>query len=294
MVIFALAAALLYGGADFLGGVAARRASPLAVIALTMPAGVIILVAVLAAGRGVPGLSGLTAVGGGWAPAAWAVGGGAVGTAGLIAFYRGFATASMSVVAPVSALVSTVLPVAIALAGGERPGVTVIVGAPLCLAAIVLVSAERARSDAPRARLRGLAYGVAAGAAFGLFFVFLKYAGQDAGHNEVLWLVTVQRLTGSVLAFAILAVTRTKPPWRGGADRGLLRIALISGAADAAANVCYVMAAQSGQFGLAVVITSLYPGTTVLLARLLLRERMRLVQRVGLLLAAAGVVLVTV
>jgi len=293
LVIFAFSAALLYGGADFLGGVAARRATPLAVIALTMPAGAVILLAILAAGRGVPGLGGLTAVGGGWASAGWAIGGGAVGAAGLIAFYRGFATASMSVVAPVSALVSTVLPVAIALAGGERPGITVIAGAPLCLAAIVLVSAERTDSAAPRARLRGVAYGVTAGAAFGLFFVFLKYAGQNGGHDTALWLVTVQRLTGSVLALVMLAITRTQPPWRGGADRGLLRIALISGAADAAANVCYVMATQTGQFGLAVVITSLYPGMTVLLARLVLRERMRLVQRIGLLLAAAGVVLVT-
>ena len=70
-------------------------------------------------------------------------------------------------------------------------------------------------------------------------------------------------------------------------------IALVSGVIDAAANVCYVLATRAGLFGLAVVITSLYPGVTVLLARLLLGERMRWLQRAGLLLAAAGVVLVT-
>src|SRR5579859_876981 len=286
MIIFALTAALLYGGADFLGGVAARRTHPLAVAALTMPAGAAVLLLVVLAGRGITALHGLTGLGSSWPAAAWAVGGGVVGAAGLVAFYRGFATAAMSVVAPVSALVSTVLPVGVALAGGERPGVTAVAGALLCLAAIVLVSAQH--EDKARSRLRGLGFGCAAGAAFGLFFICLKNAGLYASHDSVLYLVTLQRLAGSVLAFGLLAITRTRPPWRGGADRALLRIALISGVADAAANACYVMATRAGQFGLAVVITSLYPGTTVLLARLVLGERMRAVQQIGLVLAAAG------
>jgi len=75
---------------------------------------------------------------------------------------------------------------------------------------------------------------------------------------------------------------------------GFAGIALVSGAVDAAANVCYVLATRAGLFGLAVVITSLYPGITVLLARVLLDERMRWLQRAGLLLAAVGVLLVTV
>jgi drug/metabolite transporter (DMT)-like permease len=307
VIIFALTAAVLYGGADFLGGMAARRANPIAVTSLTLPAGALILLLVMLAGRGVPGLSTLVTIGGGWDAMAWAITGGIVGAVGLTAFYRGFATAAMSVVAPVSALVSTVLPVGVALAGGERPTVLVVAGALTCLVAIVLVSAESssgrgqkgaeageageaaAASESRSRRLRGLGYGIAAGAAFGMFFVCLKYASHDA----VLWPVLVQRLAGSGLAFAMLAATRTRPPWRGGADRGLLRIALASGAGDAAANVCYVLATRAGQFGLAVVITSLYPGMTVLLARLVLGERMRMVQRIGLLLAAAGIVLVT-
>lgn len=286
MVILALAAALLYGSADFLGGVAARRASPFAVMALTMPAGALVMLAVAAGGAAFG--DGLGP--GAWAGAAWAVAGGVAGAVGLAAFYAGFARAPMSVVAPVSALVSTVLPIGVAVAGGERPGLPVILGAVACLAAIVLVSAhsDGAAPAARSARLRGLGYGVLAGASFGLFFLFMKYAG----HSAVLWPVAVQRVTGSVVALVALAATRTRPIWRGAGSR-LPLIALVSGAVDATANVCYILATRAGEFGLAVVITSLYPGATVLLARLVLRERVRAIQQIGLALAAIGIVLVT-
>ena len=322
MLILALAAAVLYGTADFLGGVGARRASPFAVIALTMPAGAVVVLGVAVTGATFArGAFGAAAVFGGWGGLAWAVAGGVVGAAGLVAFYAGFASAPMSVVAPVSALVSTVLPVGAAIAGGERPTAAVIVGAVACLAAIILVSMESgtrpagaagpASSAASSSRLRGLGYGVLAGASFGLFFLFLK----NAGHSGVLWPVAVQRVTGSVLALLALAVSRTTPLWAGAGDRKdgqdgryssriahlfravagrpVLGIALASGAIDATANVCYILATRAGEFGLAVVLTSLYPGATVLLARFVLRERMRAVQQVGLALAAAGVVLVT-
>ena len=135
-------------------------------------------------------------------------------------------------------------------------------------------------------RLRALGYGAAAGAGFGLFFIFLKNAGQSG----VLWPVAISRSAGTVVAFGIALATRTRLRFGRG---GITGIALISGALDAAANVCYVLATRVGLFGLAVVITSLYPGMTVLLARVLLGERMRWLQRAGSLLAAAGVVLVT-
>ena len=284
MLILALTAAALYGTADFLGGVAARRASPFAVISLTMPAGalvVLVVIGTVALTRG-----GVLVAFGGWDAAGWAAAGGVAGSLGLIAFYAGFASAPMSVVAPVSALVSTVLPVGVAMADGERPSVSVVVGALICLAAIVLVSAEP-RAARSAHKLLGLGYGIAAGAAFGLFFLFLR----NAGHAAVLWPVAVQRLTGTVVALAAFAIFR---PERGAISKQLLRVALVSGALDSAANVCYVLATRMGMFGLAVVVTSLYPGMTVLLARYVLHERMRTVQQVGLLLAAAGVILVSV
>jgi drug/metabolite transporter (DMT)-like permease len=308
VTILALAAAALYGTADFLGGVASRRASVLAVLALTVPAGaaVMVVVALLGEAPGLGALLGHGALGtpssvGGWAAAAWAAGSGVFGALGLISFYAGFASAPISVVAPVAALVSAVLPVGVAVAGGERAGTAVIAGGLLCLIAIVLVSAQpgpqEARQPGGRRRAEGrviasgrllaVGYGVAAGVGFGLFFIFLKNAGQSG----VLWPVAISRSAGTVVAFGLALATRTRPwPGRGA---GVAGIALVSGAIDAAANVCYVLATRVGLFGLAVVITSLYPGITVLLARLLLGERMRGLQRVGLVLAAVGVVLVT-
>ncbi|HEX6522710.1 MAG TPA: DMT family transporter [Streptosporangiaceae bacterium] len=334
MLILALAAAVLYGTADFLGGVASRRASALAVMAVTMPAGaLVVLAAALAGATFAHGIFSANSFGT-WQGAAWAAAGGVAGAVGLAAFYSGFARAPMSVVAPISALVSTVLPVAVAIVGGMRPGAPVIAGAAACLAAIVLVSVQHRDADNPpvsepkgrggawtgafppsppqvrqrrgkassssaleaseldnraSATLRGLAYGVVAGMSFGLFFLFLK----NAGHSAVLWPVVVQRVTGSVLALAVIAVAGIRPLWRGEVNRRLLAIALLSGVVDAIANVCYVLATRAGEFGLAVVLTSLYPGATVLLARLVLRERMRALQQFGLLLAAVGIVLVT-
>jgi drug/metabolite transporter (DMT)-like permease len=295
VTILALAAALLYGTADYLGGVASRRASVFAVLALTVPAGAVVMLLAALLGQ-LPGLGGLgmPSPAGSWAAVGWAAASGVCGAAGLIAFYAGFAAAPISVVAPVAALVSAVLPVGAAIAGGERPAGTVIAGGLICLVAIVLVSAQPADGAEARrgggrrqGRLLALGYGAAAGLGFGLFFLFLK----DAGQSGVLWPVAISRSAGTVVAVGIALATRTRPRFGRG---GVTGIALTSGAIDAAANVCYVLATRAGLFGLAVVITSLYPGVTVLLARLLLGERMRSLQRAGLLLAAAGVVLVTV
>jgi drug/metabolite transporter (DMT)-like permease len=326
VTILALAAAVLYGTADFLGGVASRRARVFAVLAITVPAGTVVVVVVAWLGQ-VMRLGGLLGHGdlgafisaGGWGAVGWAAASGVCGASGLIAFYAGFATAPISVVAPVAALVSTVLPVGVAIADGERPGASMVAGGLICLVAIILVSAPSARHGQDRrgtepdrrgtepdrrgaesdqrdhpgesrhaaaVRLRAFGYGVAAGAGFGLFFLFLKNAGQSG----VLWPVAISRTAGTLVAFAIALATRTRP-WQ--LDRAVIVIALISGAVDAAANVCYVLATRVGLFGLAVVVTSLYPGMTVLLARLLLGERMRWLQRAGLLMAAVGVVLLT-
>jgi drug/metabolite transporter (DMT)-like permease len=295
VTILALAAAVLYGTADFLGGVASRRARVFAVLATTVPAGAAVVLVVALLGEA-PGLGGLLGHGlgsptsMGWDAVGWAALSGICGAAGLIAFYAGFAAAPISVVAPVAALVSMVLPVGIAIAGGERLTARMLAGGLICLVAIVGVSMPAARRDGPdagAARLRGLAYGAAAGAGFGLFFLCLKNAGQSG----VLWPVAISRTAGTLVAVGIAVATKTLPWRRDGGGTGV--IALVSGAVDAAANVCYVLATRAGLFGLAVVITSLYPGMTVLLARWVLGERMRWLQRAGLLLAAAGVVLLT-
>ena len=293
VIAFALAAAALFGSADFLGGVASRRAKAASVLVISAPAGVLVIF-------GAAMLSGAPfhTTGLGWALAA-----GAAGGAGLIIFYGALAAGPMSVVAPVSALVSTVVPVGAALAMGERASAAVYAGAALCLVAIVLVSLEgmpdepggpgapvRPAATAPRHHVaaRGLGYGAASGLAFGIFFLFIR----NAGTSGVLWPVCMARVAGSLIILGAAAWLGTRPAGPG-AGRWVLPAAVAAGVLDASANVCYVLAARAGLFGMAVVITSLYPGITVLLARVVLGERMRAVQRIGLGLAAAGVAMVT-
>ena len=288
-MVFALAAAALFGSADFLGGVASRRARAASVLLISTPAGVVVIFAA-ALLTGAPFQAG----GLGWALAA-----GAVGGAGMIILYGGLAAGPMSVVAPVSALASTVVPVGAALAMGERASAVVYAGAALCLVAIVLVSMEGGRGSRPatgrdpgvarfRVAARGLGYGATSGLAFGVFFLFIR----NAGTAGVLWPVCLARVAGTVVILAAAAWLGTRPPGPG-AGRWVLPAAIGAGILDSTANVCYLLAARAGLFGVAVVITSLYPGITVLLARVTLGERMRAVQRVGLVLAAAGVAMVT-
>ncbi len=292
VTIFALTAAVLYGSADFLGGVATRHGQLLGVLPLSAGAGaVIVLAAAILSGQPVH-VAGL----------GWGIAGGVAGGVGLIIFYAGLAAGPMSVVAPVSALTATVLPVAVALAGGERATTVVYVGALLCLVAVVAVSSAGPRQPDRQGRgglrrrvttggfhVRAMGYGAAAGSTFGLFFVFLR----NASHSGTLWPVAAARLAGLGVILLVAAVTRSRPvPAR--ASGRLLLATVGSGVLDAGANIFYVVATRAGLFGLAVVLTSLYPGVTVLLARLTLGERLRAAQRAGLLLAGVGVLLVTI
>jgi drug/metabolite transporter (DMT)-like permease len=122
-----------------------------------------------------------------------------------------------------------------------------------------------------------------------MFFLFIR----NGGESGAFWPVAVARVAGTLIVLLAAAGTRTGPlRWR--PDARLFLTALGAGVLDAGANVCYALATRAGLFGLAIVLTSLYPGVTVLLARLVLGERMRWTQRAGLALAAAGVMLVAV
>jgi drug/metabolite transporter (DMT)-like permease len=287
VVVLGLAAAVLYGTGDFLGGLATRRVQVVVVLTLAETASVMVALPAAAMSPGPARLPGL----------AWGISSGLIGGLGLIIFYVGLATGPMSVVAPVSGLVSTVLPVAAALAEGERPGAGVYAGAVLCLTAIVLASSAGASNPADGTRAaprpgsprpgRAIGYGIASGVSFGLFFLLIRNAGQSGE----LWPVAAGRIGELSVILIAAAVLRRNPLPRGTGGR-LLLAAGGAGAIDVVANICYVAATRTGMFGLAVVLASLYPGVTVLLARTVLGERLRWVQRAGLGLAAIGIILV--
>ena len=281
VILLGLAAAVLYGSGDFLGGMATRRAHVLAVLTVVETAAVIAALTAAAIWPGPASLAGL----------AWGISAGLTGGLGLIIFYVGLATGPMSVVAPVSGLVSTILPVAVALAEGERPGAGVYAGALLCLVAIVLASSAGDTSAAARPGRAGpgraIGYGIASGALFGLFFLLIRNAGQSGE----LWPVAAGRIGELAIVLIAAAVLRRGLLPRGAGGR-LMLAAAGAGVIDVVANICYVAATRTGMFGLAVVLASLYPGVTVLLARVVLGERLRWVQRAGLGLAAIGILLV--
>jgi uncharacterized membrane protein len=281
VILLGLAAAVLYGGGDFIGGMATRRAHVLTVLTLAETAGVIAALAVALIAPGSASLTGL----------AWGFSAGLVGGLGLIIFYIGLATGPMSVVAPVSGLVSTVLPVAVALAWGERPGAGVYAGALLCLVAIVLASSagDTGTSRGAGRPGRAIAYGTASGTAFGLFFLLIRNAGQSGA----VWPVAAGRIGELVAVLGTALVLRRGLSARG-VDGRLLLAASFAGVIDVIANICYVAATRTGMFGLAVVMASLYPGVTVLLARVVLGERLRWIQRAGLALAALGILLIAI
>ena len=278
--MLALAAAVLYSTADFAGGIGSRQASALSFLAVSAPVGaVVMLAASLVAGGPV------TAGSLGWGLAA-----GVASGAGVIVFFAGLASGPVSVVAPLSALGAALLPVGVAVTEGERLSAAVLAGAVLCLAAVTLVSLEGRPSGSPAGRrpVTGLACGIAAGVAFGLYFLFIRNVASAGG----LWPLALSRGTASTIVLTAAAWRRRLPvlPGAGGRWTGM---ALAAGAGDVAASLLYVLAVRSGPFALAVVTTALYPAITVLLARLVLGERMRAVQRAGLALGAVGIILVT-
>ena len=274
-VVLALASAVVYGVADFCGGIASRRAAAAAVVALSQAAGLVVVALLL------PWLGGAPVPG----DLAWGAAAGVAGGAGLLLFYRALATGVMSVVAPVTAVSAAALPVLGGLALGERLGAAAVAGIVLALVAVVLVAAEGGLSSLRSARPATVAPALAAGAGFGLFFVLLERTGDDAGLTPLAASRVVSVLVVGGLALATVRSVRV--------PRRVLPVVLAAGVGDMAANALFLLATQAGgQLAVTGVLASLYPVSTVVLAQVLLRERLAGAQQAGLAVAAAAVVLI--
>jgi drug/metabolite transporter (DMT)-like permease len=275
-VVLALVSAVVYGASDFLGGLSSRRASVFGVVALAQLVGLVALLLLL------PWLGGPV----GRADLGWGVAAGLAGAAGLIVFFRTLARGVMSVVAPVTAVTAAAVPVLVGVLGGESIGPWATVGIVLALAAVVLVSAEGGLSALRTARPASLAPALAAGVAFGSFFVFLDRTSADAGLTPLV----AARLTSVCLAVALALAARQ--PLRVG--RATLPLVALSGLGDMTANALFLVSTQQeGPLAITGVLASLYPVSTVVLAQLVLRERLAGTQVAGLGTAVAAVVLIT-
>jgi drug/metabolite transporter (DMT)-like permease len=282
-ILVALASAVGYGGSDFAAGLAAREASVIQVTILAEAASVLVMLLV------VPWVSTqsppLTSV-------VWSAGAGLGGLMGAMSLYLGFRHAAFSVAAPVSAVASAGFSVLAGLLFGEHPSGLSLVGIALALPAIVGVSISPAPAGdgsgdgRSRRHAAGVAWGLLAGVGFAVLFIGLNRAGSSSD----LWPVAISQVT-ALLAVGLL-----------GAVRGQLRVpgprvgwlAVITGVAGAAGSLCFFIATHAGLLAVTAVITSLYPASTILLARLLLGERLTAIRVAGLCLAGASVGLIAV
>lgn len=283
-VVLALGAAVVFGSADFLGGLASRRRAALIVALGSQAAGFCALLVAL------PLLPSATV-----APRDLLLGalGGLFGSSGVVLLFRSLAKGPMSVVAPVAALTASVVPILAGVVQGERPGAPAVLGIAVALVAVVLITREGEDiavdgSGPVRAGIEVVVTALAAGALFGLFFVCLHHTGDDAGLYPLLG----ARLAS--LPFLALLIAARGDRLRDAVTGAGLPVVVVSGVLDMAANVLYLVALRHGLLAVVAAVTGLYPAATVVLAQTVLDERMRRTQVVGLGVAAVAATLVAV
>jgi drug/metabolite transporter (DMT)-like permease len=268
---FALAAAVSWGIGDFLGGLKSRSLRPVAVLVVAQPIGGALLgIWVAVRGEGLPGAAVL-----------WACLASVFGTLGLIAFYRGMAAGALSIVAPIAGA-GAAIPVVWGIAHGDNPSVYQELGFVAALAGVILSSWER-RPEAARLAA-GAGWAAVAMIAFGGYYIPMH----AASHDDFLWPAFVFRLTSTTII--VLAWLLLRPPRARRAD--VPALAAI-GILDTGGNVFFAAASERGVVSVVSILASLYPVATVLLARAVLHERVHRTQELGIVLALAGIVLVS-
>ncbi|MFD7003295.1 EamA family transporter [Streptomyces mirabilis] len=269
-LLLALGSSLAYGCADFLGGLGARKAHVLRTVMVAAPASLAVelLLWPLLGASFSPGALG------------WGAASGVASAAAFALLYRTLAIGPMNVLSPVTALVSAVLPVGVGLLQGEHLAATGLVGLPLALVAVMLVSAGHgAGSTRPSRTALLLAFG--AGGAIALQLVFLHQAPSDSGVAPLI----VGRAVSSAVTLAAAGLMHR----RLGPERPAYALSATAGVLDSVANLLFLLAARSGDLTVVAVITALYPAGTVLLARGVLAERIHRAQLAGLGTAAVAV-----
>jgi drug/metabolite transporter (DMT)-like permease len=267
-----LGAAAVWGGGDFAGGIATKRANVFRVVAGAHACGLLLMLLLTwLTGEPFPPGSSLQ----------WGVVAGISGAFGIAALYKGLAVGRMGVVAPVASVITGILPVLVGIRTEGMPDRLQLAGFALALVSIWLV----ARPSGEIHSHCGLGLAVLAGLLFGLFLV----AGKQAGHHGVFWPLVAARTASTLLMLIIVAFSpRDSRPLR----TALVPI-LISGLLDSAANAMFIAATRHGRLDVAAVLSSLYPASTVILARVLLKERLSVTQNAGIVGALLSVALIS-
>lgn len=271
-IVLALLSSFLWGSADFYGGVLSKRLSPYAVVGASQACGFVAITAVVLIGGRFDGSTD-------WV--GWALMAGCTGAAGLVLFYAALASGTMGVVSPIAAL-GAIVPVIVALIQGETPSALGFVGMAVALAGAVLASGPELRGETGA---RSVLLAAGAGVCFGLALTALAY-GARKDPILALW---GMRLT-SLVIFAVVALAVRS---LGGLTWSDLPKVTVIGLGDTSANLLFGIAATMGMVSLTSVAGSLYPVATVILAWLVLNERMLKIQVLGVVLALVGITMVS-
>ena len=278
--LLALGSALLYGAADFTGGLATRRFATIPVVILSQFSGLVFLLLLLPF---LPDASPSRT------DMLWGAVAGLTGGVGVGLLYRALAIGTMAVVAPTTAVCAVAIPVVVSVLLGERPGPVAVAGIALGIVSIVLVSRQTSAQTrgGPVAAGKlppGVGTALISGVAIGFFFLALARTRSEAG----MWPLVASRLLSVVLFGTIALATRQSVlmPQR------IVLLAGVCGIIDMLANALYLLAARGGPLSLVVTLSSLYPASTVLLARVILHERLNAWQISGVGCALAAVVLI--
>jgi drug/metabolite transporter (DMT)-like permease len=271
-VTFGLLSALTWGAADFGGGRATRRGPVFGVVLVSQVVGMVLAggVAILRA-EPLPGA----------ADVGWAALGGLVGVMGIVSLYQGLASGRITVVAPIAGVLAATIPVAVGWLSQGVPSYARIAGIALALVAVVLVSTS---PHPVTGRPAGVRYGILAGIGFGLFNV----CASRFSPGVVFGPLVVVRAIEAVALLAVIMLTRRA--WR--LQRPVVPLAMAVGVGDMAGNGFFVLAAQAGRLDIASVLSSLYPVTTLILAAVLLRERVTRGHAAGIGVAAVAIALI--
>jgi drug/metabolite transporter (DMT)-like permease len=276
-ILYGLGAALSWGAGDFTGGLAARKAGAYRSVFYGEVVGVIVLLAIVAI-SGEPLSDRAT-----WLLSMFA---GALGSIGLLLLYHSMTLGLMSIAAPVSALLAAALPVVVGIFTEGLPEFLTFLGFGFALFAVWMVSQGENGVTNIFAHLSDLKLPLLAGIGFGSYFVFMHEATREGG---IIWPMVASRAGGMLLVIGYLLITRTT--WK--IDPSAWPLICLNGVLDICGNAFFILAGQSGRLDVAAVLSALFPGATVLLAWIFLRERLMRNQWIGILSALTAIVLMT-
>ena len=273
---FSIATIFTWGTSDFVGGYAAKRADAFLLTAVAHASGFILMLSLaLTQHAPIPNTPMLM----------WAAAAGLSGGAALAIFYRALAAGNMGLTAPVAALLGAAIPAALGMLTEGWPRPVQAVGFVLAAAGIWLISRHEATSDRPK----GLANAVLAGLGFAGFFLFIR----QTGDSSVLWSASASRLASFVFVLGVVLFRRGMTSTdRGSIDRRGIVLGIVAGCLHTAGTALFVRSSQTGRLDAAVVLGSLYPALTVLLAWLLLEEHFSRWRALGMIAALVAVPLI--